>query len=219
MRSSSLPYVVPFVSFLLFLAIEGKLALAPEVEYPFRVLILSAILWFFSRPVIGLSVRNWLGSIAIGLLTFIIWIAPDLLVPTWHDSWLFRNSFTGSAPTPAEGYASLPLIAAIFRIVRAVILVPIIEELFWRAWLMRWIIKPDFASLPLGSYTPQSFWITAALFAAEHGAYWDVGLAAGIIYNYWMIRTRSLGDCILAHAVTNGVLCAYVLATGKWQYW
>jgi membrane protease YdiL (CAAX protease family) len=57
------------------------------------------------------------------------------------------------------------------------------------------------------------------LFASEHGAFWDVGLAAGILYNWWMVRTRSLADCILAHAVTNGCLAAYVLAGGHWQYW
>jgi hypothetical protein len=34
-----------------------------------------------------------------------------------------------------------------------------------------------------------------------------------------MIRTKSLADCILTHAVTNGVLSVYVLMTGRWQYW
>jgi hypothetical protein len=33
-----------------------------------------------------------------------------------------------------------------------------------------------------------------------------------------MIRTRNLGDCILAHAVTNACLGAYVLVFSKWQY-
>jgi hypothetical protein len=57
------------------------------------------------------------------------------------------------------------------------------------------------------------------LFASEHGPYWDVGLIAGILYNLWMIRTRSIADCILAHAVTNAALSLYVIATGQWQYW
>ena len=57
------------------------------------------------------------------------------------------------------------------------------------------------------------------LFAIEHGAYWDVGLAAGIIYNAWIIRTRSLADAILAHTVTNGLLAVYVIVLGQWQYW
>ncbi len=99
------------------------------------------------------------------------------------------------------------------------LLIPIVEELFWRAWLMRWLINPHFQKVPLGTYTATAFWFTAILFASEHGAYWDVGLAAGIIYNWWMVRTRSLADCILAHAVTNGALAGYVLLAGKWEYW
>jgi hypothetical protein len=97
--------------------------------------------------------------------------------------------------------------------------VPIVEELFWRGWLMRWLIRSDFESVPLGSYTPMSFWVSAVLFAAEHGAYWDVGLLAGIAYNLWIMKTRRLGDCILAHAVTNASLSAYVIWTGQWRYW
>jgi hypothetical protein len=84
---------------------------------------------------------------------------------------------------------------------------------------MRWLIQKDFLSVPLGSYLPSAFWITAILFASEHGPYWDVGLAAGLLYNWWMVRTRSLADCILAHAVTNACLAAYVVCAGKWQYW
>ncbi|MEJ7606852.1 MAG: CAAX prenyl protease-related protein [Bryobacteraceae bacterium] len=96
---------------------------------------------------------------------------------------------------------------------------PIIEELFWRGWLMRWLIKPNFRMVPLGAFTASSLLITALLFASEHGPYWDVGLLAGLLYNWWMIRTRSLGDCVLSHAVTNACLSAYVIGTGNWQYW
>ncbi len=98
-------------------------------------------------------------------------------------------------------------------------LVPIIEELFWRGWVMRWLIDRDFTKIPLGTYLPSAFWITAVLFASEHGPYWEVGLAAGVIYNWWMLRTRSLADCILAHAITNGALAVYVVTAGAWRYW
>jgi len=101
----------------------------------------------------------------------------------------------------------------------SVLLVPVIEELFWRAWLMRYVISRRFESVPLGAYQARAFWVCALLFASEHGAYWDVGLAAGIIYNWWMIRTRNLADCILAHAVTNACLSGWVLYVGKWEYW
>ena len=96
---------------------------------------------------------------------------------------------------------------------------PVLEELFWRGWMMRWLIDHNFLKVPLGKYTPTAFWVVALLFASEHGPYWEVGLAAGIIYNWWLVRTRSLADCILAHGVTNALLCAWVLATGQWQYW
>ena len=73
--------------------------------------------------------------------------------------------------------------------------------------------------MPLGQFTTASFLLTVLLFASEHGAMWDVGLAAGLLYNFWMRRTRSLGDLILAHAVTNACLSAYVLSRGRWEYW
>ena len=96
---------------------------------------------------------------------------------------------------------------------------PILEELFWRGWLMRWLIITDFARCRWARTRPYAFWVTALLFASEHGSYWDVGLLTGIIYNWWLIRTRNLANCILAHAVTNGCLAAYVLGWGQWQYW
>jgi CAAX prenyl protease-like protein len=107
-----------------------------------------------------------------------------------------------------------------FRIAVSVVAVPILEELFWRGWLMRWLINSgDFERVPLGAYTPLAFWAVAILFASEHGSFWDVGLLTGIIYNAWMVRTRNLWDCILMHAVTNGALAAYVVIGGHWQYW
>jgi membrane protease YdiL (CAAX protease family) len=71
----------------------------------------------------------------------------------------------------------------------------------------------------LGSWHARAFWITAVLFALEHGVYWDVGLLAGIVYNAWMVRTKNLGDLILAHTVTNACLCAWIVATGRFEYW
>jgi uncharacterized protein len=57
------------------------------------------------------------------------------------------------------------------------------------------------------------------LFAMEHGPFWEVGLATGVIYNWWMRRSRSLGDLMLAHAVTNLALSLYVIATARWIFW
>ncbi len=110
-------------------------------------------------------------------------------------------------------------VVLVLRVLGAALLVPILEELFWRGWLPRWLQDQDVERVPLGRYTTFAFAATAVLFAAEHGPYWEVGLLAGVIYNWWMWRTRSLGDLVLAHTVTNLCLSLWVWATRQWQYW
>jgi CAAX prenyl protease-like protein len=206
------------VVFLAFLAMGGIPGLG-RYEYPARVAILAAVIWIFSRPVLDLRMPDWLGSVALGLAVFVIWVAPDVLWPGYREHWLFQNSLTGKvASSVPEGLRADPLVL-IFRALRASIIVPIVEELFWRGWLMRWLIRNDFLSVPAGTYARDAFWITAALFAVEHGPFWEVGLLAGIAYNWWMVRTQSLGDCILAHGVTNAALSAYTVYGEHWQYW
>jgi CAAX protease family protein len=176
------------------------------------------VLLLLSRPFLSWRPSRALGGIALGIAVFLIWIGPDLLFGYRHF-WLFENFLFGSASSsmPPELRSSLA-----FRTVRTLgstVLVPIVEELFWRGWLMRWLIDSRFLMVPLGTYAPWAFWLTALLFASEHGPYWEVGLAAGILYNWWMVRTHNLADCILAHSVTNGLLSAYILVASRWQYW
>lgn len=205
--------------FLALLALQNQLKALGAMEFPLRVAILAALLFAVSRRVISFRVSRWLGSVAAGVVVFAIWIAPDVLVPGYRQHWLFSNSLLGSVSTAIpEGLERNPVVL-VFRTLRAAVLVPIIEELFWRAWLMRWLIRADFETVPLGTYEPKSFWIVAALFALEHGPYWDVGLVAGVIYNAWMVRSKSLGDLILAHGVTNLLLSLYVIYFRQWQYW
>ncbi len=181
--------------------------------------VMAAIIYLLSWPVVSFQVTHWIPSLVIGAVVFALWIAPDLLFPGFRHHWLFENPVLGkiqsSLPEAARSNAGVLL----FRSLRAVVIVPIVEELFWRGWLMRWLIKPDFEQVPLGQWSAAAFSITAVLFASEHGSFWEVGLVAGIVYNWWMVRTGSLGDLILVHAVTNGLLCAEVILTGKWEYW
>ena len=218
-RWPSLPYVLPFASFLAFLAIQDYAALPPAIDYPLRVAVLSLILLVFSRHVINLRSSRRFETVLLGIAVFVIWVGPDMLFPSYRQHWLFQNSILGKIGAPVPEQILLSPVVLWTRIIRAVVLVPIIEELFWRAWLMRWLISPKFETIKLGAYAPFAFWITALLFASEHGPYWDVGLVTGVIYNWWMVRTRSLGDCILMHAVTNACLCGYVVATHHWEYW
>lgn len=202
------------------LLMAQHLALWPEqIDLPLRVVVLSAVLLLGSRNVVSFRMSAPLLSIGLGVAVFVIWIAPDVLIPGYRQSVIFQNAVTGTLTSSMSVHGRTEAAMLFFRSFRAIVLVPIIEELFWRGWLMRWLMNPRFETVPLGAWSAGSFWITAILFGSEHGPFWDVGLIAGLLYNWWMIRTRSLGDCILAHAVTNACLCAYIIATHQWQYW
>ncbi len=210
-------YVAPFAILMALLGAGHLLELGPALAYPFRTIVVGAVLVAFSRGLIRLKPAVPLGSVLVGLGVFLVWVGPDLIWPGYRGHWLFANFLTSDAAPPKTPQASGTFL--FFRVSGSVLLIPIVEELFWRAWLMRWLVSTHFQKAPLGTYSAPAFWGTAILFASEHGAFWGVGLAAGVIYNWWMLRTRSLADCILAHAVTNGTLAGYVLFTGKWDYW
>ncbi len=219
-RKATEAYVAPFVVFVALMAVERSVGLPVPLSYPIRILGATLALVLFSRGVVPWWPARPLSSVALGIAVFLVWIAPDVLFgPSYRNFWLFDNALVGHPSTPLP----FPLRhAAAYLAVRTAgtaILVPILEELFWRGWLMRWLIHSDFETVPIGQYARAAFWIAAVLFAVEHGSYWDVGLAAGILYNWWVVRSRSLADAILAHAVTNGLLAAYVLLFDQWQYW
>ncbi len=206
--------------FMIFIALSHWLPVSFRFLYPARVVVVGTVLLLCSRHLVSLRVGNWAGSILVGVAVFVLWVMPDLLWPAYRSHWFFDNSLVGSARNSAPPDLRSDLFFVAFRVFGSVALVPVLEELFWRGWLMRWLIRPeDFQSVRLGTYAPYSFWMTAAIFAVEHGPYWEVGLLAGIIYNWWMVRTGRLADCIVAHAVTNAVLAAYVLYSDQWQYW
>lgn len=212
-------YLLPFALFLLMLAVVGRLPIKPNIAGPLWFVVFIPVCLVCWPKQFSIVPRNWVGSIGIGLLVFAIWIAPDVLIREYRNLPLFSNGILGQVHSslPPESLHS-PWVLS-WRTARAALIVPVVEELFWRAWLMRWLINPDIAHVRLGTYAPLAFWFTAVLFASEHGPYWDVGLVAGVIYNWWMVRTKSLADCVLMHAITNAVLSGYVIATGNWQYW
>ena len=202
------------------MAAERAIGLPTAWLYPLRVLATTAVLLALSRAPLAIRPSNPLLSAALGAAVFVLWIGPDLLFgPGYRHFWLFENPVTGKALSsiPADMKGSFWFLA--LRTASCTILVPPLEELFWRGWLMRWLIDNDFLKVPLGAYAAGAFWTVALMFAAEHGPYWEVGLVTGIIYNWWMVRTRNLTDCVIAHAVTNGLLSVYILQTGHFQYW
>jgi CAAX prenyl protease-like protein len=217
--SPAVPYIVPFGAFLALIGLGLLWPLPALPDQALRLAVMAAVLFWIARPALDFHVRQWGGSLLVGVLIFVLWIAPDLLFPAYRHSAWFENALMGTARSTLSEAARRDAPVLFLRSLRAIVVVPIVEELFWRGWLMRWLIRADFEQVPLGTYSPLSFWGVAVLFATEHGPYWDVGLMAGIVFNLWVIRTKSLGDLILAHAVANACLSAYVIAAGKWEYW
>jgi CAAX prenyl protease-like protein len=210
-----LGYILPFAVFIGFLAIN-QLAPVPQAA---RFLTLMAVLAIFSRGLLPLRPSRFFSSVLLGVAVFFIWIGPDLLIPGYRSSILFSNPIAGHPEGTTIPADKISLFFLVFRVLTSVVAVPMLEELFWRGWMMRWIAAKRFTEIPIGTYHTEAFWIVAMLFAAEHGSYWDVGLITGVIYNWWVIRTRNLTDCVIAHAVTNACLAAYVIGWGQWQYW
>ncbi len=222
-RSPSFAYIGPFLAFLGLLALSRIVPVSALTMQAGFVVSMVAVIAVVARAApdlrVGFRVRNWLGSTLLGVFVFVVWIGPDQMLPGYRHHWLFENALMGTvaAGLSAESHDQAAVLC--LRAFRAVAIVPLVEELFWRSWLMRWIISDNFLSVPPGTWSARSFWIVAVLFASEHGSYWDVGLAAGVLYNWWMVRTKSLADVVVAHAVTNACLSAYVVLAGKWEYW
>ena len=147
---------------MVFIALAHWLPVSPRLLYPVRVVVVGVVLAFFSRQLISFRAGNWLGSIGVGIAVFVLWIAPDVLWPAYRSHWLFDNSLVGSARSSVPHEVKSDLVFLVFRIFGSVLLVPVLEELFWRGWLMRWLIRPDFEAVRLGTYTRYSFWVTAA---------------------------------------------------------
>lgn len=97
-----------------------------------------------------------------------------------------------------------------------VVVVPIVEELFVRGFLMRYVIREEFWQVPFAMLTTASATVCMVYAVASHPG--EAIAAAGwfAVLSGVAAATRKPIDCILCHATTNLALGAYVLATGEW---
>lgn len=228
LSSVSFPRILPFALFMSFIGLEELARIlkgaglinyteqALYLIYPVKAFSVGLALLYFRSRYSEINHRDFLNithtgaSILTGLLVFVLWVNMD-----WPSATF--GSPNGYNPAIFED-RTLRAGIIISRLMGAVVVVPVMEELFWRSFLIRYIIKSDFIEAPIGQFTWASFLIATLLFGLEHNL-WLAGLMAGIAYNLLLYRTKSISHCIMAHAVTNLALGLYVLYTGEWQFW
>ncbi len=202
-------YLVPFLVVVACAMITGVFAAGIDWLYPVRVVAAAWMLWLFRRNYANLGWTISWRAIGIGCVTFAIWIA---LVP----------SGPAGQPLPAA-LQSVPFAWAAawlaLRIVGYTVTVPLVEELAFRGYLTRRLMRSDFEHLPLGLFSWWSFVVSSLLFGALHGGFWLPGTIAGMTFALALYQRRAIGDAVVAHATTNGLIAMYVLTTGRWSMW
>lgn len=200
---------------------NSLLATAPEqIIFPLQTLVCGALLARFwrhyelKRPVkIGFT-------LLLAVLIFALWISPQEL---FHAP----ARLVGFDPTIFKNHPPLFWTVLLLRFLRLVIVVPLLEEIFWRGFLLRDFIQRDFEKVPLGAFSWSSFSAVTLFFGLAHwgNETWRPGpdfvpaLCAGALLNVVTYRTRSLSSCVLAHAATNLLLGGYIMQTRQWGFW
>ena len=218
-------YVGPFFGFLavmlLGLVVGGLFEghghwWAAETRYwvlPLQTLVGGALLVRYWRHYqLRLPARAWI-AVLIGVIALVVWIAPQ--------QWLHAAPRTDGFNPEFFGASGWPYVLNVgCRFLRLVIIVPLLEEIFWRGFLLRYLIDDDFTDVPVGAFSWKSFGIVTAGFCLEHSfPDWPAAILTGALFNLVAYRTRSLSACVLTHAVTNLLLGIYVMRTGQWGFW
>lgn len=211
MKMTARPFVTPFLVFMIFLAVEGWFPDRHYLIYPWKVAAVGAVILAYWRQYPSLRPSAPFTSTLIGVIAVALWIGLDPVLVHYSSPPVGRDPFL-LYPAPWAW------ILFGFRLFGLTLIVPISEELFWRGFLMRWLINNDFTRVPLGTYTTFSFFVTTAFFASVHGAQWPLAVIVGLIYGAWFVRTKRLGDIMLAHGVTNFLLGFYCLLTRDWHF-
>jgi len=197
----------PFAAFIFFLAAFPQWPLLRGAA----AAVLLAVCWRHYRELRGgwLPARQLALAIGVGAAIFVAWI---LLDQDWARLGDARDGFD-----PTRGGAfDWPGTLGRFLVLAAG--VPVMEELFWRSFLMRWIDARDFLDRDARGTTRMALALSSALFAMEHSL-WIAGLIAGLAYGWLYLRTNNLWAPVVAHTVTNAILGVWIVATGNWHLW
>jgi CAAX prenyl protease-like protein len=221
---------LPLAVFLVGTQLEGAFSGPELVNYPWvyaaKIVATTLALGWAWPAVRQFPFRYSPYSVLLGLGGCAVWIAVtnsgwDAVLlrplgwnPTEHSGRAAYNPLESLGSQTWQCYAFLAV-----RFFGLAVIVPIIEELFYRAFLMRFVVRPDWWVVPLGLVTPMALAVGTFFPALAHPG----ELLAAIIWfgvgTWLLVSTRSLWDCIVYHAVTNLALGVYVLKTGDWKFW
>jgi CAAX prenyl protease-like protein len=226
------PRALPFALFLLIGSFQGKGFFGSEYwMYAAKTIGVGLLLW---------SIRAWLPEmkwsfriegVVVGLVIAGLWIGLDGKIPSLDELWgMGRKLITGKAPeppkpdvpwNPLEFYKDAPLLGWTFLMIRVLgrsLVVPPLEEVFYRSFLYRYFANPKFAELPLNTWHLVSFLSTSAVFGLSHPGQWVQAILCGLAFQALVVRFGRIGDAMLAHATTNLVISIYAIATRQWQF-
>jgi CAAX prenyl protease-like protein len=216
-------YVLPFI---LYLGLTQVPAAYPDQYgwlYPATVALVTAVTigLLHGRCLIGPH-RNVLPGVSVGLIGIALWIGLCRLdleqaVAVYLPSWLqpTRAAFN-PFKSISQPIAQWAFLAA--RLGGLVVLVPVVEELFWRGFLLRWLTSQNWQQQKLNEFSLQAFVIVTLLFALAHPEWLAAAVYCSLLNGllYWK---GDLWNCIVAHGVSNLVLAGYILFTGSWELW
>jgi uncharacterized protein len=217
---AALARCVPFVVFMALLALRGYLpaewGLDARWIYGAQTVIVAGLLARYWRGY-GELVRQTLPdaretgwAVAVGLVAFAIWVQLDA-------PWMQLGTATASfVPLDAAGQPIWPLIA--LRLAGAALVVPVMEELFWRSFLMRWVQHPGFERVDPQRVGLKAVVLSTFVFTLAH-TLWLAAVVAGLAYAWLYRKTGKLWVAVISHAVTNAMLGVWVVWTGRWEFW
>jgi len=238
-------YILPMAAFMLFTVAGAKWERFYPHTYVAKVIITAVLLVVGWRFYTKISWRYWWLGVIVGVIGIFQWVPMQLWLQ--KNVAFFAPSHTCVVhPTVSQkGPGQCPICKAelvpdvfnpfdkgVFpsltmawafvavRMIGAVLVVPVMEELFWRDFLWRQLIAPnDFKLARVGEFDRTAFLIVPLVFAAVHGNWWLTAIVWGLMIGALLVYTKSLGACIIAHATTNLLLAAYVLKWKDWGFW
>ena len=188
-------------------------------SYMAKVFVGAWVVWEMRRyiPEVRWTV-SW-QAIVVGILVFVAWVGLD---PFYPKNNLFFKDTEGSIWNPFARFGEGSAIAwalIVIRIFGMTVLVPPIEEAFYRSLVYRYIVKYDFTKVALNHFDGVALVLTSVLFGFMHFQ-WLPGIICGLAYQWLVIRRGHLGDAITAHAITNFLLGVYVVWKGgeAWKF-